>query len=236
MLKYSLNENQLTDRQDDYSAITHATNSFDMEAIITRILASGTLVTRTDVVAVMNNFQEAVVSIINEGGMINTPLFNTSFSISGVFESPLDMFDTTRHKLNINLAKGVLLRNIEKMIRIEKTNTVTPAPQVQEVRDSLSATVNERLTPKGVIEIYGYNLKIAGDDSDSGLWFVHSTGREERAEVMINNKPSQIIAIIPNLEPGEWQIKIVTQYTGGALLKKPRAYTYPRVFITESMS
>ena len=230
MLKYSLNENLLTDRPDDYSAQTHASGSFDMEAIINRMLSRGTLVTRTDVVAVMNNFQEAVVDIVNEGGMINTPLFNTSFSISGVFESPLDSFDGNRHKLNINVTKGVLLRSAEKSVKFEKTGAVTPTPQIQEVKDSISGTVNETLTPNGVVEVYGYNLKLAGDHPTCGLWFVASNGTEVRAEVIIENKPSKIIAMIPNLPQGEWQIKIVTQYSGGGFsLKTPKVFTYPKI-------
>ena len=229
MLKYSLNENLLTDRPDDYSAQTHASGSFDMEAIINRMLSRGTLVTRTDVVAVMNNFQEAVVDIVNEGGMINTPLFNTAFSISGVFESPLDSFDGNRHKLNINVTKGVLLRSAEKSVKFEKTSTASPTPQIQEVKDSLSGTVNETLTPNGVVEVYGYNLKLAGDHPTCGLWFVASNGTEVCAEVIIENKPSKIIAMIPNLPQGEWQIKIVSQYSGGgATLKTPKTFTYPK--------
>jgi len=229
MLKYSLNENLLTERPDDYSAQTYASGSFDMEAIINRMLSRGTLVTRTDVVAVMNNFQEAIVDIINEGGMVNTPLFNTSFSISGVFESPLDSFDGNRHKLNVNVTKGTLLRSAEKSIKFEKTNTPAPTPQIQEVRDSVSGTVNEYLTPKGVVEIYGYNLKIAGDDPSCGLWFISTDGTEIPAEVIIENKPSKIIAMIPYFEFEEIQLKIVTQYSGSNLLKTKKVYTYPKI-------
>ena len=230
MLKYSLNENLLTERTDDYSAQTHASGSFDMDAIINRMLSRGTLVTRTDVVAVMNNFQEAIVDIVNEGGMINTPLFNTSFSISGVFESPLDSFDGNRHKLNINVTKGILLRGTEKSVKFEKTNAATPTPQIQEVKDSVSGTTNEHLTPNGVVEVYGYNLKIIGDDPNCGLWIVSTDGNEIRAEIIVENKPSKIIAMIPYFEFEEIQLKIVTQYSGsGAILKTPKVFTYPKI-------
>ena len=53
MLKYSLVENQMTDRANDYSAIIHSTGSLDKEAIITRMLHKGTLATRTDIPTVM---------------------------------------------------------------------------------------------------------------------------------------------------------------------------------------
>jgi len=229
-LKYSLEENRLTERPDDYSAQTYASGSFDMEAIINRMLSRGTLVTRTDVIAVMNNFQETLVDIILEGGMINTPIFNTAFSISGVFESPLDSFDGNRHKLNVNLTKGTLLRDAEKKVKFEKTTASVPQPTIQEVRDSVSGSVNEMLTPRGVIEVYGYNLKIIGDDPTCGIWFVFGENDEYKADIMIENKPSKIIAMIPDLPGGECRIKIVTQYSGSVLLKTPKVCTYPKIF------
>ena len=84
MLKYTLQENLLTERPDDYMAQTIATRSYDKEAIIALILRRGTLLTRTDVLAVLNGLEETVADIIKDGGTVNLPLFNTSFSISGV--------------------------------------------------------------------------------------------------------------------------------------------------------
>ena len=59
-----------------------------------------------------------------DGEAINLPLINTSFSISGVFDSPMDAFDGNRHKLNLNITKGVLLREAEKKVKLQKTITV----------------------------------------------------------------------------------------------------------------
>ena len=228
MLKYSLNENLLTECPDDYSAQTQATGSLDKEALVARMLSKGTLVTRTDILAVLNNLEETVVQALLEGYTVTSPLFNTSFSISGVFDSPKDTFDGNRHKLNINLTKGSLLRSAEKNVKFEKTNTIAPLPQIHEVKDVLSGIVNERLTPNGVIEILGYNIKIDGEQPPCGVWFVHESGNEIPAEIFIENKPSRILAMIPQLNSGNYQIKIVTQYTGGALLKTPKIYIYPK--------
>lgn len=227
MLEYSLVENQMTERPDDYSAQTHATGSLDKEAIIARMLNRGTLLTRTDILAVLNNLEETIVDALLEGYLINLPLFNISFSISGVFESLMDNFDGNRHKLNINLTKGVLLRNTEKEVQFQKVLATLPQPQIQEIKDSVSGVVNEKLTANGVVEVRGYNLKIDGEDQTCGLWFVHDNGDETKAEVIIENKPSKIIAMIPALANGNYRIKVVTQHTGsGTLLKSPRVFTY----------
>ena len=138
-------------------------------------------------------------------------------------------FDGNRHKLNINLTKGSLFREAEKNVKFEKTNTPVPLPQIQEVKDSVSGTVNERLTARGVVEVRGYNLKIDGDDPTCGLWFVSAGGQETRAEVIIENKPSRIIAMIPALSGGNYQVKVVTQYSGGGkFLLIPKIFVYPK--------
>ena len=228
ILKYFLAENYLTERQGDYSAITN-NPSLDEEAVISRMLKRGTMLTRTDILAVWNAIKETIVEATSEGYSVNLPLFNTSFSISGVFDSPLDSFDGNRHKLNINLTKGVLLRDAEKTVKFEKTGVTTPLPQIQEVKDSVSATVNERLTARGVVEVRGYNLKIDGNDPACGLWFVNETGEETKADIVVENKPSKIIAIIPDLKAGKWQVKVVTQYTGsGTMVKAPKVFVYSK--------
>jgi hypothetical protein len=235
LLKYSLVENQLTERPDDYSAQTHSGSSFDKEAVIFRMLRRGTLLTRTDALAVLNGFEETVVEIHEEGGTVNLPLFNTSFSISGVFEGPMDSFDGNRHKLNINVTKGALLRETEKKVKVEKTNAPAPQPQIQEVKDSISGAFNEKLTAGGVVEIRGYNLKIDGDDPACGLWFVAENGQETKAVVIIENKPSKILAMIPALAGGNYQVKVATQYTlGGKFLKIPKQFVYPKMLVAEN--
>lgn len=226
MLKYSLVENILTGRPQDYSARMHVSQSYNKTKFIKRLLDKGTLVTETDAVAALNAIENTIVEIIAEGGTLNLPLFNTSFSISGVFEGPDDKFDSSRHKLNVNLAKGRLLRATEKRVSLEKTKAVSPQPQIFKVKDTISGKTNELLTPNGVIEVRGYNIKITGDDPSCGLWFI-GNHTEIKANILAENKPSTIIAIIPELSTGEYQLKLVTQYSGSNMLKTPKEYTYP---------
>lgn len=233
MLKYSLAENLLTERPDDYAAQPHSAASLDKEALISRMLQRGTLLTRTDIIAVLNGMEETVAEALTEGCTVNLPLFNTSFSISGVFEGPLDSFDGSRHKLNINLTKGSLLREAERGVKLEKTNPTGGAslPNVQEVKDSVSGALNERLTSGGVVELRGYHLKVEGDDPAVGLWFVpEGGGAELKAQVLVENKPSKIIALLPALPAGSYRVKVVTQYMsgGGKQLKAPKAFVFPK--------
>jgi len=235
MLEYYLVENLLTERPDDYSAQTRSIATLDKEAIITRILGKGTLLTRTDILAVLNGFEETVADALLEGYSLALPLFNTSFSISGVFEGPLDSFDVNRHRFNINLTKGTLLRRTEHEVKFEKANAAAALPHIQEVKDVISDTVNDKLTPKGVLELRGYSLKINGTDPACGLWFVAENGTETNAVKFIENMPARIIVMIPELPAGKYQVKVVTQYMGNnKFLKTPKQFIYPKTLVVEN--
>lgn len=222
MLKYSLTRNLLTDGAGNCMAKVQSSGSYDKEAIITDMLRRGSLLTRTDILAVLNSFEESITGIINNGGSVNTPLFNTTFSISGVFEGAADNFDHKRHKVNVKFNKGLLIRNTEVMIIPEKTGAIAPQLQILEVKDSMSGKVNERLTPGGVLEVWGNKIKIAGDNPECGLYFVPESGEAIKAQVIVQNNPSSLIIAIPKLTVGTYTLKLVTQFTHSHMMKLPR--------------
>lgn len=197
------------------------------------MLRRGTLLTRTDIMAVLNGFEETVRDITSDGGTVNTSLFNTSFSISGVFDVAMDTFDGNRHKLNVNLSKGMVMREAESQVKIEKTGTVIPQPTILEVKDSVSGKVNQQLTPGGVVELMGVNIKIVGENADCGLWFVPASGEAVKAQVIVQNKPSTLIAMIPNLSAESYSLKVMTQYTGGKPLKEPRTCLFKKTLVID---
>lgn len=231
MLKYSLTRNLLKDAAGNYTAKAQFSGSYDKEAIITDMLRRGSLLTRTDILAVLNGFEESIVDIIQNGGTLNTPLFNTSFSISGVFEGAVDNFDSKRHKVNVNLNKGILVRNAEAKVITEKTGNIAYQSQILEVMDIVSGKMNEQLTPGGVLKVWGYKIKIAGDNPDCGLYFVPSSGETVKAQVIVQNKPMELIVAIPVLAAGNYSLKLVTQFTRGTLLKSPRANYFTKTLL-----
>ena len=228
MLKYGLTGNALTERPDDYTAQVYSAGSLDKEAIIERMLRRGTLLTRTDILAVLNGIEEEVSALTREGFTVNMPLLNTSFSISGVFEGPLDSFDPNRHRLYVNLAKGTILRDAETQVALSKTDAMVSQPHILEVKDAISDTVNKMLTPGGVLQLWGSGIKIDGAEDECGLWFVPATGAPIRATVLVQNKPSSIIAAIPALPAGTYTLKVVTRFSGGKLLKQPKVCLFDK--------
>jgi hypothetical protein len=173
--------------------------------------------------------EETAAYIVENGDTLNLPLLSTGFSITGVFEGATDSFDPARHRLNVNVRKGTVLRDAEQRVKLAKVTAASPQPQIIEVKDSVSAAVDTSLTANGAVELAGINIKIAGDKPENGLYFVSESGSETKAVTVITNKPSQLIALIPALAAGVYRVKVVTQYGSGKDLKEPKTTLYPKI-------
>lgn len=228
-LKYSLTQNMLTAQPDDYTARTQEVSSHDLESIISRMLEKGSTVTRADILAVLNNFFEVATSITADGENINTDLFKTRLSISGVFDTAGDTFDKSRHTIKVNTNAGKMLKGALANIQVEKTTAREFIPYVAEVKDSLSGSVNDQITSGSVLEITGSRLKVEGDHAANGVYLVAADGTKTKVTTLVENKPAKLFVILPALTAGEYTLQITTQYNvAGGHLKSPRTGTFSK--------
>ncbi len=222
-LKYSLTENLLTAEADDYSARPQDVKSNDLENIITQMLEKGSTITRADILAVLNNFFEVAGTITASGETINTDLFKTNLSITGVFAGATDTFDKGRHRIKVNMNAGRILKEAATKIQVEKITVPEAIPHILEVKDSVSNSVNEHITSGGVLEITGSLLKIEGESSDNGVFLVSGDGTKNKIITLVDNKPARLFVILPSLSSGEYTLQVTTQYNGGGSgLRNPR--------------
>ena len=228
-LKYSLTENLLTAQPDDYHARPQEVSSHYLESIISQMLEKGSTVTRADILAVLNNFFEVAGSITASGETINTDLFKTGLSISGVFDGAGDTFDKSRHSIRVNTNAGKVLKDALAKIQVEKTTAPESIPYILEVKDSVSGSVNDQITSAGVLEITGSLLKIDGDHAANGVYLVAADGTKTKVPTLVENKPARLFVILPALTAGEYTLQVTTQYNGGGSgLKNPRTGTFSK--------
>lgn len=228
-LKYTLLENLLTARNDDYVAQTQNVKSHNLESIIDRMVKKGNTLTRVDILAAVNSFIEEIEDICRDGEAINTDLFNTNYSIQGVFEGATDSFDAKRHSLKLNLNAGKRLREALTQVSLVKSQSNEVSPHIFEVRDSVSKSVNDIITSRGVLEISGNRLKVEGDDTVNGVVLVGQDGKPNKILTYVENKPGRLIVMLPKLSAGEYTLQVITQHSGGTLLKSPRTGTFGKV-------
>ena len=224
MLKYTLRENLLTPDENDYMAQAADVRSFSLDEIIDLMMEKGSTLTKADTKAALQVYGEVVSALIKDGAAVNTPLMNTSLSISGVFNGATDSFDKKRHSVNLNLTAGPLLKDAAAKIKCEKTEAADTNPYITEVTDIVSGKVNEVLTAGGIVQLVGSRLKFDQKDESQGIFFVAETGEAVRATVIAENKPARLMAIIPaDLPAGNRYVEVRTKYTvGGKPLKKAK--------------
>jgi hypothetical protein len=218
MLDYFLELNVITsDNPDDMRAQTANVISYNQENVIERILKSGAGLTRNDIVFVLEAQKQISYNILAENGAVTTDLFNAFPSIQVVFTGAEDPFDHKRHRVKIPLIEGIRLRAVEEQVKTKKILPLQTGPRIISVTDMKTGSVNRLLTPGRNLRINGGKLKIIGDDPAAGVYFTGTGGEVKVDETDIReNKPSEVMVIIPALAPGDYDVKLVTQFTGSA--------------------
>jgi hypothetical protein len=148
-----------------------------------------------------------------------------------VFHSAEDAVDNVHQKVRINLHAGTAIRDAAGAVKTKKLPGVVSGVIISSVTDVKTGSQNNLLTPGRNIKVSGSKLKIAGDDPSVGLFFAPEAGGAPvpvDASDLVINRPAELIAVIPNLAPGVYRLRIVTQYSGGTQLKHPHTATFDK--------
>jgi len=232
MLEYTLEPNELTENPDDMRAQVVNVISHTQRDLIDRIMRIGAGLTRSDIASVLEAEKQVVMDIIGEGGAVNTELFNAFPSITGVFDTPNESFDSAKHRVKVHLQPGSALRTAATGIKTKKVTGVVTGTIITSVLDVKTGSLNNLITPGRDVKVVGAKLKVAGNDPSVGLFFVNAADGARAAvdpsDFVVNN-PSEVIAVVPDLDPGSYHIQITTQFGAGRLLKTPKTATFDKV-------
>ncbi len=94
-----------------------------------------------------------------------------------------------------------------------------------QVKDIKSGSLNDILTPGKNLKISGSKIRVSGENTACGIFFVNAATQARVAVPsgdIVTNNPSEIIIVIPELAAGTYTLEIVSQYAGSNTLKEPR--------------
>ena len=127
---------------------------------------------------------------------------------------------------NLHVAFRTLrhLKDLLLKVKIENEGVAGDGAYIDEIIDVHSEAVNSTLTPGNMVHIQGHKIKVDGEESACGVWFVSQAdnARVKISEHLGNNRTNELLGLIPPLTAGTYKLEVVTQYAGGALLKEPR--------------
>jgi hypothetical protein len=231
MLQYTFVENLLTPAPNDYTAQPVNVRSYTKDEIIKRIGERYTGLTPAQLNSAFDEITDEMRIITEDGGAVNTPLITTSWSIPGAIEGAVDYIDSKKNPPKLNAVPGYNLREAAKEAKLEKVIVADPAPHILEVKDITSETLNELITPGGVIRIRGGRLRFLPDIETNGIFIVDDLGSEFKLTTIVENKPARLIAVLPaNIPQGEYFIEVRTSYSASSKpMKSLKQCRYNRI-------
>lgn len=213
-VQYYLQENPLIKDATAYRAVTSPIDSVSQVEIAKRILERGSTVGEADILAVISLYNQVVVSYLQEGYFVNTPLANFRPSVNGNFTGMADRFDIARHSLKVSVSPGADAQKAMRDVSPEKVEGSLPAPLLLEFMDISTQTVNDKLTPGGLANLVGSRLKYDTANPEDGIYLVDATNNATKVISVATNKPSELVFMIPaGLTAGDYRLEVRVAYT-----------------------
>ncbi|MGL4982267.1 MAG: DNA-binding domain-containing protein [Treponemataceae bacterium] len=214
MIKYALRENHLVNAPNDqksYVAQVVDQIIYDNDQIAQLMVERGSTVTKADILAVLQLYEETIFSLIPKGVSIDTNIFNSSYSISGKFESIDDVFDAHRHQKHYNLHPKKTLVELLSKLETHKVKKTGTEPHIEQVIDSKTQKTDSLITRGDTIRIKGSKLKFDASDPQQGVFLLVQDGILTRINRIDENTQSNILAHIPeDFAQGEYLLQIRT--------------------------
>ena len=160
-------------------------------------------------------------------------------SVMGRFDGAAASYNPAIHSKSVTMAASAELRKAIAASKVVIMGATTTGPVINRVEDIYTTTDNGVITPGRNLRIYGQRLRIAGDDTAVGVWFVAVGEASERIRLddrdLVDNDPSKLTLVVPSLAPGGYFVEIVSQTSGNktTLLKEPRSYRFEILLTVE---
>jgi hypothetical protein len=164
---------------------------------------------------------EAIVEvcgdIVEAGDGINTKLVNARPSIEGPADSINAEFKKGINRVRLGMFPGTEIDKRIGLITPHKAESSLHGPVVTGIEDVDQKLFDSYLTSDGTFKVYGNRLSIAGTAGQVGIEIVRN-GQQMfllGADDLIINKPSLLVARMPEMTDGPVQISVITAYSGG---------------------
>ncbi|GAA5523249.1 hypothetical protein LQ318_15575 [Aliifodinibius salicampi] len=161
MLRYRLYDNHFTaNNRNDCLARPADVSVKTREDLIESITGAGSILKSTEVNAVIDSYWSAIMEYIRRGEGYNGDYIYTLYGIRGVFNGDEDQFDPERHRVVVSVVAKKSVTGVADNVTLQKVDGQDLLPHIEKIYDWGSRTNGDILTPDGVLEVTGDNLKI----------------------------------------------------------------------------
>jgi hypothetical protein len=141
--------------------------------------------------------------------------------IQGLFHGDEDNFEQGRNKIKFRSQLGKRYNRTADDVKVEKVEAPSRFPVVVSVEDIVSATINNTLTPDGVVSLTGSRLRFKQDDPQQGIFLINTKKEEYRIERILSHTGTHIIFQLPSgLVSDEYTLEVRVRLNGNKTMKK----------------
>ncbi|MDR7794743.1 DUF4469 domain-containing protein [Riemerella anatipestifer] len=228
-LKAWLRPNLLTkDDPNDFVAVPLLGDSLGITEIVEALKKEGMEIQTETAVDIITRFNRKASELVLNGYSVNTGLVYMRPAIKGVFYDKT--WDKEKHSVYVNVNQGLDLRKAVADTKVEVLGEQSSPMSVFSITDKATGKADGTLTKGKNAEIKGTFIKIDGNDPKNGIVFKNIDNQQEvklSSEHIVLNEPSRLLILVPtDLEAGNYELSLTTQFTkGNTLLKDPRTET-----------
>jgi hypothetical protein len=193
------------------------------------IKAAGSELSVETIFDILNRGDRERINAVLTGQPVQTLLTHIAPRVPGSVEGAVTHLDTDSHKPTCDMTVTAEMHNALTEVGVTVLGIKQTSAYIGLVTDVTTGFTDGTITPDGDILIEGAKIKIAPDDVDTnGIFFIDAEGLAIKVtHRLAQNNPKRIIARIPAaLVPGEYTLKIVTNYAGNTHLKEARELVY----------
>jgi len=188
-----------------------------------------------DAVRIVRHFHQEMARQLCDGFSVNNGFFSIRPNIVGIFRSEKETYNPERHSLSFRFHALKALRDLRNKIDVVIDGSADVQGYIAEFVDTDENSINGLYVPGDQFIINGHKIEVAGDDSETGVFFVpvDDPARAVRAARIAENTASRIIGIAPKTGSIHNRIEIRTQYTGSTTSPSKTPHVIASAFILE---
>lgn len=230
--EFYLRDNPLTkdNTKDCIAEVKTGPKTLTKEDTAKEIKRTGSELKLPTILSVTTQDSDIILESLLNGYSVTTDLCQFTPRILGNFDNPRAQFDPAIHRLTFDIVPTKKLRDALNNVKVINLGMKKDVAGIYFCTDTFTQKADGSITPGKYIRIEGDRIKVVGDDSVIGVFFVSADGSKTfKAETpYIQNDPKTIIACVPSdLADGSYTLRIVTQFSqSNLLLKEPRTLVY----------
>lgn len=177
--------------------------------VIDMILLRNNGLTRSEVMAVLEEYTVALEYLLQDGQSVHTSLVKLDASIKGKFRDAQDRFDPKRHKVCLNASPGKRLRKLLKGAKAYRQEPSSPQPYIESFQHFDTQLPAHTFLQGIPVRLRGSYLKINTEREDEGIYLKAQNREVWKVRQLMTNFPGELLFIMPDDIPaGTYQIEV----------------------------